>query len=143
ESSPCSSIHCRIRSLLVNLHVRESMVRVIQRPRSDPNTTRKNFPLFLVGLPHAKMNGSPSVSPPSATSQILSGIADASSNRYQLEESAACWPAKASLFSSLQVCADTNQLSGAALARIRSLPTSNQCAVMHRFVQVWMKRCIT
>src|ERR1035438_1505570 len=138
ESSPCSSIHCRISSLLVNLQVRESMVRVIQRPRSDPNTTRKNFPLFLVGLPQAKMKGSPSVNPPSATSQILSGIADASSNRYQLEESAACWPAKASEFSSRQVCADTNQDSGAAFARIRSLPTSNQCAVIERFVQVWM-----
>ena len=72
--------------------MRESTIFCCQRSRSEPNTMRWNLPLFLVGLPQAKIIGSPSVRPPSAAAQISSGIALASSNRYQDVERAACWP---------------------------------------------------
>src|SRR5262252_8606179 len=106
-----------------------------QRSRSLPNTMRWNLPELRVGLPQAKIIGSPSVSPPSAAAQISSGTADASSNKYQEVESLACWPWKASEFSLRQVCALTNQLSGAHLAAILSAPITNQCEVMHSRVQ--------
>src|SRR5215831_9288553 len=101
-----------------------------QRSRSLPKTMRWNCPLLRVGLPHAKIIGSPSVSPPSAAAQISSGMALASSKRYQDVERAACWPWNASLFSRRDVCPEANQDSGAAFAKMRCVPSWNQCAVM-------------
>src|SRR4030095_16435480 len=92
---------------------------------------RWNLPLLRVGFPQAKIIGSPSVRPPSPAAQISSGIAEASSNRYHEVERAACCPWKASEFSRRQVCAQTNQLSGAALAAILSGPMVNPLDVMH------------
>src|SRR5215831_12499236 len=107
------------------------MVRCFQRSRSEPNTIRWNLPWLRVGLPQAKIIGSPSVRPPSAASQISSGTAEASSNKYQLVDCAACWPWNASEFSRRQVCCATNQVSGAHLAAILSLLMVNQCDVIH------------
>src|SRR4029434_8563101 len=122
--------------LLVNFAMRLSMIFWRQRSRSLPKTMRWNFPVLRVGLPQAKIIGSPSVRPPSAAFQISSGIAEASSNRYQDVDRAACWPWKASEFSRRHVWAVTNQESGAAFAQVFCVPGSNQCDVMLRRVHL-------
>ena len=118
--------------------LRLSICRVFHRWRCFPKHSA-NAPVFRVGLPNAKCMGSPSVLPPSDTSQIFAGIADASSNRYHGVELAACKPAKLSLFSSRLVCASTRQLSGCALCtrRIAPLPVVmvNQCLLTARLSQ--------
>jgi hypothetical protein len=66
-------------SLFVIVTSLESTLRVIHKGLSISKHSL-NFPTLLVPFPKTNIIGSPSVSPPSATSHISSGTPDASSN---------------------------------------------------------------
>src|SRR5690606_880386 len=125
ESSPWSSCHLASCTLFVPSTVRLSTCLQLQRWRYLRKHSR-NRPVFLVGLPKATqiISVRSSVSAPSATSQILSEMADASSNTSSTRLPSLCRPAKASELCSDQGTASIRQVlefSGSACSRLVAL----------------------
>ncbi len=88
----------------MNETVRESIARDFQRwANRPPEKHSRNRPLLRVGLPntHQIISVFSSVRAPSVTSQMTSGMAEASSNTTRMRLPWLCRPAKASVFRSL------------------------------------------
>src|SRR5215467_5466508 len=105
ESSPYESIHDWSWSLFVRDTSRLSTCLLFQALAWRwPGKHSLNRPVFRVGFPntHHTISVLASVSAPSVVSQIMSGIAEASSNITRMRLSLLCNPANASVFLSDQ-----------------------------------------
>src|SRR5882672_9673928 len=103
ESSPYALIHDWICSLFVSETSRESTCLDLHALACLwPGKHSRNRPVFLVGLPntHQMISVLESVRAPSVVSQMMSGMAEASSNTTRMRRSLLCKPANASVFRS-------------------------------------------